>query len=58
MKADKITLEVFTNRGGVYIYAENLKGKALVGGIANPRIVDALLEYALNEVENYQGEIK
>ena len=58
MKADKITLEVFTNRCGVYIYAENLKGKALVGCIANPRIVDALLEYALNEVENYQGEIK
>lgn len=28
------------------------------GCIANPRIVDALLEYALNEVENYQGEIK
>jgi hypothetical protein len=51
-------LEVFTNGGGVYIYAENLKGKALVGCIANPRIVDALLEYALNEVENYRGEIK
>lgn len=51
MKADKITLELFSNRGGVYIYATNLAGKKLIGCVAKPRIVDGLLKYVMRVVE-------
>ena len=50
MKADKITLEVFHNRKGFYIYATNLNGKQIVGHIARPSIVDTLLDYVLKAV--------
>ena len=51
MKADSITLELFYNCGGVYIYATNLAGTKLIGSIANPRIVGTLLKYVVRVVE-------
>ena len=52
MKADKIVLELFQNRKGVYIYATSLSGTKLVGCVASPPVVDAMLEYAVKLVED------